>query len=157
MLMPGAAACVAGCRAAGFAIVIVSNQSGVARGKFDVQDVARVDARMAELLLADDPEAKLDLQLFCPHHPKLTGDCDCRKPKPGMLLDAATELDLDLPRSWLVGDAPRDIEAGAAAGCRTILFDPPNLERSPAADAAVVVEPNHRATSLDEVLKLITD
>jgi D-glycero-D-manno-heptose 1,7-bisphosphate phosphatase len=154
-LMPGAAGCIATLRQIGFAIIVVSNQSGVARRKFTEDDVRAVDGRVADMLLAEDSKAALDLQLYCPHHPKLTGDCDCRKPKPGMLLDARDRLRLNLATSWLVGDAPRDIAAGAAAGCRTILLDVPNIERSPAADEAMAVEPDERAASLQEVTELI--
>jgi len=155
-LMPGAVGCVAAVRRAGFATVVVSNQSGVARGKFGEDDVLRVDERVAAALLAGDPEARLDLQLFCPHHPKITGACRCRKPGTGMLNEAAATLGLALSQSWLIGDAPRDIEAGAAAGCRTILFTPPGLPRSPAADAEPAVVPTHSVTSLDEVAAIIT-
>ncbi|MEM1011507.1 MAG: HAD family hydrolase [Planctomycetota bacterium] len=154
-LMPGAAECVAAVRDAGFATVVVSNQSGVARGKFDEDSVRRVDARMAELLVADNANAMLDLQLFCPHHPDFDRDSDRRKPKPGMLFDARDQLSIDLSASWMVGDAPRDIEAGHAAGCRTILFTPAGLPRSPAADAKSSVEPDHHATSLADVARLI--
>ncbi len=155
VLMDGAAACLADLRRAGWLIVTVSNQSGVARGKFTIGDVARVDARMDELLLNDNPAASIDLHLFCPHHPELTGDCDCRKPKPGMFFQAAAALEVELSQSWLVGDAPRDVEAGAAAGCRTILLDVPGLARSPAADADLRVPPTQRAASLAAVTETI--
>ncbi len=138
VLMPGAGAAVARAKRMGFAAVTVSNQSGVARGLFDEDTVRAVDRRMNELLTADDPDAVIDLHLFCPFHPhaKLENyrrDSDLRKPAPGMLLLAARQLGLDLTKSWLIGDALRDIEAGRAAGCRTILFDPPGIAASPEA------------------------
>ena len=141
VLMPGAAAAVAAARRAGFAVVVVSNQSGVARGLFDEAAVQAVDRRMADLLLDDNPAAMVDLQLYCPFHPAAPlpayrQDSPLRKPKPGMLLLAAERLSLDLPRSWMVGDAPRDVAAGRAAGCRTILFRPPGVAASPAAAEA---------------------
>jgi D-glycero-D-manno-heptose 1,7-bisphosphate phosphatase len=138
VLMPGAAAAVAAARRAGFATVVVSNQSGVARGLFDEAAVRAVDQRMAEQLRAADPDATLDLQLYCPFHPQAVvpayrQDSPLRKPRPGMLLAAARQLGLDLSRSWLIGDAARDVDAGRAAGCRTVLFTPPGVPASPAA------------------------
>jgi D-glycero-D-manno-heptose 1,7-bisphosphate phosphatase len=136
ILMPGAAEAVAGARNLGYAIVTVSNQSGVARGLFDEEAVRAVDLRMDELLLRDDPGAMIDLHVFCPFHPqapvaKYRQVSDLRKPAPGMILLAAKQLDLDLAKSWVVGDAVRDIEAGRAAGCRTILFMPRGVPASP--------------------------
>ena len=140
VLMPGAAAAVAAVRRAGYAVVVVSNQSGVARGLFAEAAVRAVDRRMADLLSADDADAILDLQLYCPHHPDgavpaYRTACECRKPRPGMLIDAAARLSLDLPRSWLVGDAERDVTAGRAAGSRTVRLAPAGTES--AADAVV--------------------
>lgn len=137
-LIPGAADAIARVRGLGYAVVVFSNQSGVARGMFSEEDVQAVNARMAELLLADNPNAVIDRHEFCPFHPKGTVDVyaresDRRKPKPGMILSAANKLGLDVARSWVVGDAGRDIEAGKAAGCRAILFTDPSLPKSPAA------------------------
>ncbi len=160
-LMPGAAACIAELRRDGYKVATVSNQSGVARGMYTKTDVLMVDARMHELLLEEDAEAKIDAGLFCPHHPDVDGPygikCDCRKPAPGMLHLLAKELDVVLAESWVVGDAPRDVEAGAAAGCRTILFDPPNVTRSPAADQSSSVTPTATATSMQQVYEIIRD
>ncbi len=159
VLIDGAAACVAGVRRLGYLVVVVSNQSGVARGFYGEADVLKVNDRLDELLRDGDSFAAIDLHAFCPHHPEAEGEygveCSCRKPKPGMLLSAAEELEIDLSKSWMVGDAPRDIEAGAAAGCRTILLDVPGLARSPAADAEETVTPNRRASSLTEVLAVL--
>jgi D-glycero-D-manno-heptose 1,7-bisphosphate phosphatase len=137
-LMPGAASAVARARKLGFATVVISNQSGVARGFFDEDTVKAVNQRVEDLLLAENPDAIIDRQEFCPFHPQGTIeqyaiDSDLRKPKPGMIFKAAHSLALDLSRSWMVGDAPRDIEAGVSAGCRTILFLAPDLPASPAA------------------------
>lgn len=123
-LLPGAAEAVARLRRAGFAVVVVSNQSGVARGLFDEAAVHAVNRRMAELLLAADPEARIDAFYFCPHlPPELPGGaaCDCRKPLPGLILRAARELDLDLGASVGIGDRARDAEAALAAGCAAAL------------------------------------
>lgn len=159
-LVPGAAAAVARANHLGYSVVVVSNQSGVARGKYAEADVRAVNARVDELLRAGHPDAVVDRHEFCPHHPEADVEayrksCDCRKPRPGMILSAAAELGLDLPFSWLVGDAPRDIEAGVAAGCRTILFRDPLLLPSPAADAPEVVKPEFVATTLAEAMDYV--
>ena len=115
VLLPGAATALTQLRAAGFMTVVVSNQSGVARGYFDTSAVQAVNRRMAELLQAADAGAEIDAFYFCPHGP---GDgCSCRKPRPGMFLQAARELGLDLSGSVCFGDSERDVLAGIAAGC----------------------------------------
>ena len=123
-LVPGAAGAIASLNRAGWIVVIVSNQSGVARGLFTLESVGTVHERIAELLRAS--AARIDAFHFCPHHPEadvleFRADCDCRKPRPGMLRRAAAELGLDLVASWMIGDRVSDLEAGAAAGCRTVL------------------------------------
>lgn len=109
-------------RAAGYALVVVTNQSGVARGLFPVEALGPVRARLEELL-----GLPLDGFYVCPHHPDgsvpaFATDCICRKPLPGMLTRAARDLRLDLARSWMVGDILHDVEAGDRAGCRTALL-----------------------------------
>ena len=111
---------------AGFRLVIITNQAGIARGYFTEADLQRMHEYLAEEL--SQLGVRLDAVYYCPHHPQgvipeLAVRCDCRKPQPGMLLRAATELDLDLSSSWFVGDILDDIEAGNRAGCRTILVD----------------------------------
>jgi histidinol-phosphate phosphatase family protein len=105
-------------RSAGFAIVVVSNQPGVAHGFFPASALQDVERRLSDLLGA----AGVPLLgfYFCPH---AIGSCTCRKPAPGMLEDAAREHGLDLPASWMVGDVLDDVEAGRSAGCRTVLLD----------------------------------
>src|SRR5438477_7885080 len=144
-LVNGAADAVARARKFGFAVVVFSNQSGVARGLFSEEDVQAVNRRMDELLVAENAGAVVDRHEFCPFHPQGTIDVyaresDRRKPKPGMILSAAEKLALDLSRSWVIGDAARDIEAGKAAGCRAVLFTDPTLSKSPAAGAPSSVE-----------------
>jgi D,D-heptose 1,7-bisphosphate phosphatase len=160
VLVEGAAAAVARGRGLGYAIVVVSNQSGVARGFYTEEDVHAVNRRMEQLLLAQNSDAVIDHHEFCPFHPeaevdKYRCDSDLRKPKPGMLLAAARALDLDLPRSWMIGDAPRDIAAGRAAGCRTILLKDPDLPPSPAAGEKTTVTPDHVAASLAEAIGIV--
>lgn len=119
-LIPGAAEGIRRLREAGFACVIVSNQSGIGRGLFTVEDLHRVQAELDRQLAAEG--AFLDGWYFCPEAPR-SGDRTAvdhpdRKPGPGMLLRAARELGLDLPRSWMVGDMISDLLAGRNAGCR---------------------------------------
>lgn len=118
-LLPGAAEGVRLLNRAGWRAVVVTNQSGIARGLFGERELAAVHARLeAELARAG---ARLDGIFHCPHHPAegtppLRQVCTCRKPEPGLLLTAARELELDLGASWMVGDSLRDLEAGARAG-----------------------------------------
>jgi len=118
-LLDGVADSVRRLSEAGFVLVVVSNQAGVARGLFTGNAVVAVNRRIAELL--GEAGAKVEGWYWCPHHPDFTGPCDCRKPAPGMLLDAARDLDLDLARSWLVGDHGSDVEAARRAGVRPIM------------------------------------
>lgn len=127
-LLQGAAAAISSLRGLGYKIVVVSNQAGVARGKYTEQDVHAVHARIAELVGAASG-GKIDKFYFCPYHPEAVvpqyqREHPWRKPQPGMLLQAAKDLNLDLARSWLVGDQVRDVMAGCAAGVRTILLAP---------------------------------
>jgi histidinol-phosphate phosphatase family protein len=159
-LIPGAAAAVARARRLGYAVVVFSNQSGVARGMFSEEDVQAVNARMEQMLAAEDAGAVIDRHEFCPFHPEGTVDVyaresDRRKPGPGMILSAARALELELGRSWVIGDAGRDIEAGKAAGCRTVLFVDAGLKKSPAAEARRSVEPDYTAGTLSEAMDYV--
>lgn len=121
-VLPDVADACAALRAAGLLLVLVSNQPDVARGTVRREDI---DARNRELQTA----LRLDAVLVCPHD---DGDnCDCRKPRPGMILEAARQLDIDLARSVMVGDRWVDVEAGRAAGCRTVFIDHDYRERRP--------------------------
>jgi D-glycero-D-manno-heptose 1,7-bisphosphate phosphatase len=125
-LAPGAGEALRRLQAAGYALVVVSNQSGVARGYFPESALAAVEARIRELLAAEG--AGIDAFLYCPHLPDgavaaYAVRCGCRKPAPGLQLRAAEKLELDLPASWMVGDILDDVEAGNRAGCRTVLLD----------------------------------
>lgn len=123
-LIPGAAAAIRRLNAAGVPVVVVTNQTGVARGYFPEARIAEVHARLDDLLRADG--AHVDRYYYCPHHPTegrgaYAISCDCRKPAPGMLLRAAAELDLSLDASFMIGDKTSDMQAGHGAGCRTVL------------------------------------
>lgn len=125
-LLPGAAAGASRIREAGYLLVAVSNQPAAAKGTVSVDQLHAVHDRVLELLEAAG--AAWDASRICLHHPdgsvpELTRACDCRKPGAGMLLDAATELGIDLERSWMIGDTDADVAAGAVAGCRTVLLE----------------------------------
>jgi D-glycero-D-manno-heptose 1,7-bisphosphate phosphatase len=109
-------------KAAGFLVVVVTNQSGIARGYYTEADVIRLHDYMISRL--KDCDASVDGWYYCPHHPDYSSspiECSCRKPLPGMLLRAAEEMGIDLASSWMVGDKTADVEAGIAAGCKPIL------------------------------------
>jgi D-glycero-D-manno-heptose 1,7-bisphosphate phosphatase len=123
-LLPGAAAAIRRLNEQGFLVVIVSNQAGIGRGYYGEADMVSFNRAMQDRL--GEAGARIDAVYFCPHHPEaglgeLLRDCDCRKPKPGMLVRAGEELDIDLRRSFMVGDRATDIEAGKRAGCMTVL------------------------------------
>lgn len=106
----------------GFKIFVVTNQSGIARGYYKESDFKKLTIWMVKTFLDNG----IDIQkvYFCPHHPTVSGKCDCRKPKPGMLLKAKLEFDIDLKNSIIIGDKEKDIEAGLNAGLKeTYLFD----------------------------------
>jgi D-glycero-D-manno-heptose 1,7-bisphosphate phosphatase len=137
----GAAAALRRLKDAGFALVMVTNQPVVARGLCTLDDVDRVHDEVDRRLEADGGP-RLDARYVCPHHPdaddpRYREECDCRKPRPGLLQRAARELGLDLPRSYMVGDRASDIAAGAAAGCTTVQVlsgrheDPPIVSPDP--------------------------
>ena len=109
---------------AGYVIVVVTNQAGIARGYFDEAQLVEIHRTLDQLL--DLSQAHIDAYYFCPHHPsagfgEYKTDCSCRKPKPGLLIAAATHFNLDLAKCILVGDKATDIQAGQAAGCQTVL------------------------------------
>ena len=111
---------------AGFRLIVITNQAGLARGYFTFDDLHSMHAHLINEL--EQLGVQLAAIYSCPHHPEgaipeLAIRCNCRKPQPGMLLQAALELDLDLKQCWLVGDILDDIEAGNRVGCRTILVD----------------------------------
>jgi histidinol-phosphate phosphatase family protein len=106
-------------QAAGYIIVIISNQSGIAHGYFTVEQFQGVQVKIRSLLA--DEGITLSGFYYCPHHPQ--GYCGCRKPKPGLILSAAKELQIELNGSWMIGDILNDVEAGRRAGCKTVLIN----------------------------------
>lgn len=125
-LAPGAGEALARWHEAGYALVVISNQAGVALGHFAEDALLAVEARLAALFAACG--ARLAGLYCCPHHPdgvvaQYTRWCMCRKPAPGLIHRAASEHGIELARSWMIGDILDDIEAGRRAGCRSILLD----------------------------------
>lgn len=103
----------------GYLIVVISNQAGIARNMYNIDDVNKLhDFANSELKKIG---TGIDAFYFCPHHPDFTGLCECRKPSPQMILRAAKDLNIDLEKSWMIGDKKIDIDAGKAAGAKTIL------------------------------------
>jgi D,D-heptose 1,7-bisphosphate phosphatase len=122
----------------GFLLIVISNQSGIAKGYFKEKDLEQVWNKISAILHLH--QLTIDAFYYCPH--ALNGtvqqyavQCDCRKPLPGMILRAATELKIDLSQSWMIGDILNDVEAGKRAGCNAILIDNGNETEWETADA----------------------
>lgn len=115
-ILPGVAEACASLKQAGYLLVVATNQPDVGRGTLSQSIVDAIHAHMVEVLPIDRVEV-------CFHPGKGASDCDCRKPKPGMLVRAARELGIDFAQSWMVGDRWRDVDCGHAAGCRTVFID----------------------------------
>ncbi len=123
-VFPFVAAAVKAVRELGFKVIVISNQPGVAKRQFTLAELEKMNAKIRRALA--EGGARLDAEYYCLHHPealipKYRRVCDCRKPKPGLLLRAAEEHRIDLGRSFFAGDGLADVEAGRRAGCRTIL------------------------------------
>jgi D-glycero-D-manno-heptose 1,7-bisphosphate phosphatase len=137
-------------------LIVITNQSGIARGYFAESALDVVETRLQELL--QPHHLRLDGFYYCPHHPSGTVapyaiDCQCRKPRPGLLYQAAQEQAIDLAQSWFIGDILNDIEAGRAAGCRTILIDNGNETEWELSPQRL---PHHLAANLHEAAQIIT-
>ena len=129
-LLPGAAEAIRRINDSGYLAIVVTNQPVIARGEVTVEQLDEIHNKLETLL--GQKGAYVDAIYYCPHHPdkgfpgeipELKIDCDCRKPKPGMLLKAAEDFNIDLSQSWMIGDDERDMEAGKAAGCQTAWAD----------------------------------
>lgn len=128
-LLPGVAEAIGKINASGYLAMVVTNQPVIARGEVTVPQLQDIHNKMETLLGYEG--VYVDAVYYCPHHPhkgyageipELKFDCDCRKPKPGMLLTAAEEYNIDLANSWMIGDGENDVKAGTAAGCKTALI-----------------------------------
>jgi len=107
----------------GFKVIVITNQSGISRGYFTEEILARIHKKMEDELAKEG--ARVDAIYYCPHHPD--DNCECRKPKPKLLLQAAKDFDIDPQRSFVIGDLQMDIDLGKAVGCKTILIGDPSL------------------------------
>jgi len=153
-ILPGAAEAVRRINESGMKAVVVTNQSGVARGKFTEEFVRTVHNRIREALRREG--AEIDGFYYCPHHPsegigEYRKSCTCRKPAPGMLERAAEELKIDLRRSYLVGDTLKDIETGLRAGTRTVLVKTGYGEK----EAVANIRPDFTAADLLDAVRWI--
>jgi D,D-heptose 1,7-bisphosphate phosphatase len=142
-------------KALGYKLIVVTNQSAVARGIITEKVLGEIHKRLEQLLAEEN--AFLDRIYYCPYHPegavkKYRQESELRKPNPGMLLKAAEEMDLDLDQSWCVGNSGSDIEAGLRAGCKTILIDPPSrqIRLKPGEP-----RPDYKAINIKEVVNIV--
>lgn len=153
-LLPQAARAIARFNARGIPVVVCSNQSGVAKGLYTLETLQRISERLQQLLA--EYGAHIDAFYYCPHDD--ADGCDCRKPKPGLLLRAAQEHGIDLERSVFVGDSWRDIQAGRAAGVKTVLVLSGHVKRELLASAeGTQPTPDHIAEDLSEATEWILD
>jgi len=154
-LLPGAVPALQALASAGYALVCVTNQPAAAKGKISLDELRAIHERVLELLARDG--IHLDASRLCPHHPdgvvdELSGPCSCRKPAPGMLIDAARALELDVSSSWMLGDTDSDMVAGDAAGCRTALIEYPGSAHKRAATANPTVYAGDLADAVAQLL-----
>jgi D-glycero-D-manno-heptose 1,7-bisphosphate phosphatase len=151
-LLPGAGEAIRRLNAAGWLVVTVTNQAGIARGLYGVADYHAVQRRVAELL--EGHGAHLDASYFCPHHPQVTGPCPCRKPGVKLFVDARDALGVSLGRSWWVGDRLGDVQPGRELGGRAILVatGEGNRHREQARALGVPVVPD-LAAAVDDILR----
>ncbi len=155
-LLPGVELAIKSLKQAGYLIVIATNQSGIARGLITEESLEAIHAELRRQL--GEKGAHVDGIYYCPYHPEGTVDAfamdsELRKPKPGMLLKAASELEIDLAQSWMVGDSAHDVEAGQRAGCRTIRIRTPGPGQSRTDDEDV--QADYVVRNLVEAAKLI--
>jgi len=118
--IPGAIDALVRFKSAGYLIVVISNQAGLARGYYRERDLLDLHAWVNQQL--SPRHAEIDAFYFCPHHPDFSKEnCSCRKPMPGLILRAAQEWDIDISHSWMLGDKLSDVQAGFSAGCQNVL------------------------------------
>jgi D-glycero-D-manno-heptose 1,7-bisphosphate phosphatase len=153
-LAPDAVEALRTLRRLGVPMIVISNQPNAAKGKNTVEELRAVHEAVVRLL--DGVGVAIDDYRYCYHHPdgtdpELGRACPCRKPEPGLILDAAADLDLDLARSWMVGDSDVDIEAGRRAGCRTIIVEVPGSAHRRKGN----VKPDYRVRTFREAADII--
>ncbi|MHC4124433.1 MAG: D-glycero-alpha-D-manno-heptose-1,7-bisphosphate 7-phosphatase, partial [Planctomycetota bacterium] len=142
-------------RKMGYKLVVVSNQSGVARGIITEKAIAEIHSRLEELLIKNG--AVIDKIYYCPYHPdgvvpKYRKKSNLRKPSPGMILKACDEMNIDANQSWMIGNNDSDIEAGLKAGCKTVLIDNPSKEKTFGIEN---IKSDYRAVNMKEAVNII--
>ena len=152
-LLPGAAQAIKKLNEHGFLVIIVTNQSGIARGLYTVEDYEGVQRRLVELL--EKQGAHIDGAYFCPHHPQFTGRCDCRKPGSKLFQEAQQALDIDFTRSWWIGDRLSDVQPARVLDGHGILVatGDGNLHQGQARALGVMVVAD-LAAAADEIVRL---
>ena len=134
----------------GFKVIVVTNQSGITRGYFTTETLVQIHQRMTQELSRHG--AYLDAIYYCPHHPD--ENCECRKPKPKLIIDAAKEFGINLKRSYMVGDMTIDVKAGKLVGCKTVLLNSDsNLIKTDTEEES----PDHTASNLLGAVKWIVN
>lgn len=151
----GAIAALQQLHAADYKLIVITNQSGIARGYFSETALIAVEQRLRELFAI--AQVPLSGFYYCPHHPDgsvapYATHCECRKPKPGLLQQAAADHAIDLSQSWFIGDILDDVEAGQAAGCQTVLLD---IGHETEWQLSPQRLPHHRVTNLQDAARLI--
>lgn len=155
-IMPAIIPVIKRARSLGHLIIIVSNQPDIALGKISEETKSALERKFIKLL--KDYRIKADAIYYCFHHPKginpkYTQDCDCQKPKPGMILQAIKKFNIDPSQSFILGDRASDIRAGELAGVQTVLFDPKNTQKQFL--ELLTVKPNYRINDLKKILNLM--
>jgi len=158
-LLDGVAEALVELKALGYKLIVATNQSAVARGIVTEKVLGEIHDRLKQLLA--EKNAFLDRIYYCPYHPegvvpKYRKESNCRKPNPGMLQQAAEEMDIDLGQSWCIGNSSRDVEAGRRAGCKTILIDKPSHHKVAGSSLLPTgIAADHRAVNIKEVVNII--
>lgn len=155
VLLDGVAEALIQLKALGYKLIVVSNQSAVAQGIVTEKVLDEIHNRLKQMLA--EKGAFLDKIYYCPYHPdgavrKYRKESDRRKPNPGMLLAAADEMDIDLSRSWLIGNSSRDIEAGLRAGCKTILINRSSHYKQP---EPAEPDPDYKSVNMKEAVNIV--
>ena len=158
-LLDGVAEALIELKALGYKLIVVTNQSAVARGIITEEVLAKIHERLRQLLI--EKNAFLDGIYYCPYHPegvvaKYRKESKYRKPSPGMLLEAADDMDIDLGQSWCIGNSRSDVEAGLRAGCKTVLIDTPSSHKESGPSMSLAsATPDYKAVNIKEAVNII--
>ena len=158
-LLPGVGEAIKQFHDMGVKVILISNQPGMAKGHMSEETFAKIRKKMKNDLAKEG--AFLDGEYYCLHHPdakveRLKANCECRKPKPGLILQAAQDMNIDLYQSWMIGDGLTDIQAGKQAGCRTILLGRMKCELCHRMDAEDAI-PDFIASNLKDAVLFILE